>query len=388
MGCEWYINGVKVTNGSRTINPTDTIKIITPAGFGLIPGGGLEVYYEGPASGLEIIIPMTVDEALESEYSPIPSFAEFLQMGCEWYINGVKVTNGSTIIRPADTIKILVPSGFDPGGELEEVFNGLASEMMGITTPITVNAAFTFSDPDVPFSSFAGFLKLGCELYINGVKVTDGSTIIRPADRIRILVPSGFGPVPESPGLEPGVVPESNAQVYHEDGSAYTGNSTVYARIWTADLASLIELPAGSITAGKLTLNLPSTIDDTYLTSADIYEMLGYTVTPHGLRLTEVSLGIVAEDGYRNSLSFQKDSGTDSYGVNYLYCSQAGTITGTVDYYGSFIENINITAKAGWNRVYWRLEQGNGTQTYTVTSDLSSLPGDLKWTIIPDYFVY
>jgi hypothetical protein len=168
-------------------------------------GSELEEMFNGTASEMGITGSMTVDQALAA-YSEgyFSNLSDFTAAGCEMYINGQKVTNGSTRIRPTDTVRVLVPKGSggdgddnrypdldDNGGGLEEMFNGRASDM-GITEVISADTLFSREGSLEGISNFSDFIKAGGELYINGNKITLGSTMIQPTDTVRIMLPKGF----------------------------------------------------------------------------------------------------------------------------------------------------------------------------------------------------
>jgi hypothetical protein len=72
---------------------------------------------------------------------------------------------------------------------LEEAFSGIAS-YMGVTQPVTADELVAFTGQ---VSGWSEFILVGCELYVNGKKITSGTTYILPTDTIRILVPSDSG---------------------------------------------------------------------------------------------------------------------------------------------------------------------------------------------------
>jgi hypothetical protein len=80
-GCELYINNSKVTSGSATIRPTDTVKIMIPADLSLY----------------------TANEVIaEATWGEFTTLAAFRTAGGKQYVNGQEVTSGSTKIRLID----------------------------------------------------------------------------------------------------------------------------------------------------------------------------------------------------------------------------------------------------------------------------------------------
>jgi hypothetical protein len=68
----------------------------------------LEVVFEGILTEMGIDSPVSVNELFNLVDQ---SFSDFLAAGGELYVNGQKVTSGSGMIYPHDTVKVLVPTG-------------------------------------------------------------------------------------------------------------------------------------------------------------------------------------------------------------------------------------------------------------------------------------
>jgi hypothetical protein len=92
------------------------------------------------------------------------------------------------------------PDDNNSGGNLEEVFNGTLADI-GVSAPISAEQLISGG-----FPRWSDFMAAGFELYVNGKKVTNGSTMIQPSDTVRILAPQGFGAGNGEEGGNTGVV--------------------------------------------------------------------------------------------------------------------------------------------------------------------------------------
>ncbi|MDR2053904.1 MAG: hypothetical protein LBP80_10875 [Treponema sp.] len=192
-------------------------------------------------------------------------------------------------------------------------------------------------------------------------------------------------------------MPEKDVQVYYLDGStAFTGSGTVNLASWDDSAKDYVVIAqAGTVTDGKLTLNMPKTLDDKYLYSLGEMMPDGVTVSPADVKSRqEVNIYIYYEESRINGLYYGDLSGTAGYRVQYMYFSKAATIKGSYEYPyetdrdGNAVttvrNNLDISVKAGWNLVYTSMTMPNKTNTTgtaTTTTDLSKMPSTLKWLI-------
>ncbi|MDR1353289.1 MAG: InlB B-repeat-containing protein [Treponema sp.] len=83
LGAELYVNNNRVTSGSATIRPTDTVRIMVPEGFG----------------------EYTADEVIaEATWGEFTTLAAFRQAGGKLYVNGKEVTSGSATVKITDDV--------------------------------------------------------------------------------------------------------------------------------------------------------------------------------------------------------------------------------------------------------------------------------------------
>jgi hypothetical protein len=265
------------------------------------------------------------------------------------------------------------------GDGSEEIFDGTPSSK-GITQPLPADdliSALTSGD----VSDLSDLIAKGGELYVNGEKVTSGSIVIQPDDTVKIIAPKDTA---DNNGS--GSLPEKDAQVYWGDGEAYTGNGTVKLTYWDEEKTEEISIAdAGTVTGGKLTLNLPSSVPSQHLTRASesLGGMPGITVTPNDVQTYMTRLSLFEGDTLLDRINLVKESENTSYSINYWYFSKAATIIGTVTDRGT-TATLNISAKAGWNAVSQDYSGSESGGTMTMATDLSKVPSDIKWTIDGD----
>jgi hypothetical protein len=101
----------------------------------------------------------------------------------------VQFTNGSATVDYKTMTLVTSLSGDGDGDtELEEYFNNTPASQ-GLDEPVSVDKLVAWVSGD-EFSSLSDFTAVGGELYVNGKKVTSGSTMIQPNDTVRILAPA------------------------------------------------------------------------------------------------------------------------------------------------------------------------------------------------------
>jgi hypothetical protein len=177
---------------------------------------------------------------------------------------------------------------------------------------------------------------------------------------------------------------DNEQQVYYDNDVPYTGSAGVNFMLYYDDKES-ISLEAGSITGGILTLALPSSIDSQYLVDVNetISDFPGVTASSASAKLGS---GYLYMDSGSESADLYYEKGTkDEWaGIEYYYCSEAVTITGSSsDNYGGYSDTytFDIRGKQGWNEIYVIGKATDTSFTVTYTTDLSKAPSDLKWYV-------
>jgi hypothetical protein len=171
---------------------------------------------------------------------------------------------------------------------------------------------------------------------------------------------------------------ENGGQVYESDYSTpYTGSGTIKIRL--GEYGSYTYVDVGTVSAGKVTLNLPATLDSKYLDPVYTDDTpTGITVSPSDVMSESPTLRMFEGTAEKGTLDLRKETQTVQDRIAYMYFSKACSITGTNNDHGGTI-TWQINGKAGWNRVY--LNANNTTGKYT--TDLSGVPSDLKWVFNP-----
>lgn len=156
----------------------------------------------------------------------------------------------------------------------------------------------------------------------------------------------------------------------------YTGSGKVYAEEGIFVL--------GTITGGKLTLNLPKTVSEENLILYQFSD--GITVSPADVKM----IGLDFDDGFyfaandKEAIYYMKETAIASDILAYVYSIKAATITGTHTYLYSHNDEEthiwNVSFQSGWNTMWVHM---NGTfDNYTeatIKTDLVGMPSDLKW---------
>jgi hypothetical protein len=157
----------------------------------------------------------------------------------------------------------------------------------------------------------------------------------------------------------------TNAQVYQEDFSTpYTGS-------WTVKIG---DISVGSVTGGKLTFELPSSVPSQYLDSFSEGVPSGITVSPSNAKSWGGEIYLFEDNTRIGSLSLMNPTwSTAIHQVMYLYFDRACSIIGSSEGW-----TYSIDASIGWNKVYMDIAPSSGT----ITTDLSNVPSDLKWVFI------
>jgi hypothetical protein len=168
---------------------------------------------------------------------------------------------------------------------------------------------------------------------------------------------------------------ENNAQIYQSDGTTpYSGNGSVM--IWVGHSGKYTGVPAGSVTDGKLTLNLSASVDSDYLAAVS-EDFPGVTIDSDAVGDMDTKILLAEGDNDLNPKEIRLLDSTGEVFILFGYCDKAFTVTGT-NSDGDKPEIYQINAKAGWNRFYMRESESN--RTYK--TDLSDVPvDDLKWVL-------
>jgi len=169
-------------------------------------------------------------------------------------------------------------------------------------------------------------------------------------------------------------------QVYLEDGKKFTGSGDiefVFKNSWEL----VLPVSVGTIQNGKITLDLPKTIPDKYLTALDdsFYSFENSTVQGEAKITSEAWLRAII-DGEECYLGLVGSTGEIWREAEFVYSSGSGKITGTryIQYKGSSIYNINLSK--GWNLIYSEGKECDECQGQ-VSTDSKIITGELNWEI-------
>ena len=178
-----------------------------------------------------------------------------------------------------------------------------------------------------------------------------------------------------------GGVGNLNPQVYHEDGSIYTGSGVIKLKKLLMD--------AGSIKDGKVNLQLPTIPDENLriLMDEGKQQSNGCTEYTSGLKVwmydDDHSGLLLADNNY--TLKFEDDSRGM---MIFWYFSKAGKINcyskREYDDGDTRIDNITINAQAGWNKIFVK-KSAKDSNPYTVQYTTNNiLTTQAKWIIEDD----
>jgi hypothetical protein len=160
---------------------------------------------------------------------------------------------------------------------------------------------------------------------------------------------------------------------YYDESTPYSGNGTI----------KIGGLPVGTVTGGKLTaFELPSTDATTALiesmeSDAEPINWEWYGLDAENVdgkaQIYDYDIDFFHTNGEKiGKLLFKKTAGDISHVVQYWYFDDACEINAAYDGKGL---TVSIDAAQGWNRVY----QYETELTWTITTDITGIPGDLKW---------
>jgi hypothetical protein len=176
-------------------------------------------------------------------------------------------------------------------------------------------------------------------------------------------------------GGDGGGISDLPTQLFYRDGSKSNDNSDIMLSIRDVETDKPYVSLAGKIQNGKITLNLPNSIDNKYLYKASCEEDPDYPNPPGYVCIDKLS---GTKDLYYTAGKFyfnNPEKGqcwiyltTESVGVAIIYFSKSGKMTGTFeqnhcwydDWYDdgwdctqSYTETYDIDFSAGWNVTYF-----------------------------------
>jgi hypothetical protein len=171
----------------------------------------------------------------------------------------------------------------------------------------------------------------------------------------------------------------ADEQVYQEDFSTpYTGSGTV----------KIGDISVGSVTGGKLTFELPSSVPSQYLDSLSEGMLSGITVSPSNARGISHRIALYTGNTLIGYITLGKTKENAIHRIDYMYFDRDCSIRGSSDGW-----TYSIDASIGWNKVYMdvAIDVDNIAQSSgTITTNLSNVPSDIKWAIEirePEVFV-
>jgi hypothetical protein len=317
------------------------------------------------------------------------------------------------ILAPA-LILVLVLTGCNLNGDDDPIVEKYTSEKDGKTYVLEITDGSTYvltitDDADDTTVTNSGAIEsstggeivlkpaTGADIIVvatdgqmTGITVTGGGSIsvIDETGNTTTETPPGTVVSKDTPKPGPSdgsPIPESNAQVYGMDGKTYTGNDGTVNLVYWAEGSDFPEVigTAGTVTNGKLTLSLPSSVPDRYLGPGSYLteQMPGVAITPANVQIS-FDVDFIFDD---SSIGLEKGSENTRYRILYWYFSKGAEITGTFSNTNrGYTQTYDVSAKAGWNRLYRSITESGNTETSTITTDLSKIPSDLRWVIAWD----
>jgi len=174
---------------------------------------------------------------------------------------------------------------------------------------------------------------------------------------------------------------KSGVQAYISDTEEFTGDATLIVNDGSFE--------AGKIVKGKVYLELPKTLDASYLTQSD-----DMTVPP--TKSARVfSFHVVVDSKDIGWLQLKKDIVVEGWDVekelnqmSFFYYPNDCTVTGTNTGQWKSVtihSEWDLKAKKGWNAIFSKgaydknADPKNSTRLFT--TDLSKVPADIKWMV-------
>jgi hypothetical protein len=144
--------------------------------------------------------------------------------------------------------------------------------------------------------------------------------------------------------------------------------------ILTEETALLV----GTMDNGKITFNLPQTVDSRFLMKIDDTPN-GLDVEPLGVEVwfyTDPFWLVDNNGNHIGDIEYEKTEGKEIHKISYFYFSEDTKINGfTPDGKGEY----RIDAKKGWNGIYWPTNMDS--ESGLATTDLSKAPNGLAWLL-------
>jgi hypothetical protein len=172
--------------------------------------------------------------------------------------------------------------------------------------------------------------------------------------------------------------------VYHI-GTAYNGSGVIKMLAKDEDDNEIL-INAGSVTNGKVNLNLPSTIPDDYLSEFFIsneYATHSCTDYTKDIKQFEGLLILTDDSGsHLGGLTMHYEEGPIFETIEYWYFTKAGKITCDAEL-STRRDIVKIDAKVGWNKIYCHRNYADGNSTKECSTN-NILTKEMKWTIQPE----
>jgi len=178
---------------------------------------------------------------------------------------------------------------------------------------------------------------------------------------------------------------KSGMRVYRSDTmEEFTGDATL-----KKDIGG-IPVDAGKIVNGKVYIEMPKTLDASYLTTWNMA-----TTNPPTKSARVFDFDVVIDGKYIGPLRFSKDISVEGWDVekelnqmSFHYYPNDCTVTGnsTVQWKSVTIhQEFNMIVKSGWNAIFSSgtynkdVDPNNANRLWT--SDISKAPTDMRWVI-------
>jgi len=192
-------------------------------------------------------------------------------------------------------------------------------------------------------------------------------------------------------GTGGGVQFNENSQIYYENGTLFKGNGILevadgisgdgdcnengceYHYYWNG-------MPAGSVTNGIVSLNLPSNIPNEYLWFFDVNDdRISCSSYSEGIKIAFLGMVLTNDNkDYLGELAITYEDEQIKEAISYMYSSKAGKIT-----CNKKNDIYNIDAKIGWNKVYGHKNYTTGTGEIS-TNNILTKEKEVKWIIYDD----
>lgn len=195
------------------------------------------------------------------------------------------------------------------------------------------------------------------------------------------------GPVPPVNNTPPSFSEkmETGIQIYDKQGNPVSGSYNIKFTNNNGDL-----VPAGTVKNGLLTLSLPKNMEDKDLeqyNKSNFPDGLGNSIDGIGFLIANFQLyeGDIPKGALSLSLSLSSVSGSVTNVLQYHYSNGEIKINGQgMLLFDTIDATYDINAPAGWSRIWYTSETTiKGVLNNKWTTDLSNIPGDIKWIFEP-----